>query len=234
MHVIRVAVVGRSHRDDRLQRRWTPGCDLQAVEAAPGYADHADIAGTPSLPRQPVDDRQPVLLLLRRIFIVEQAFGIARTPQVNAYGRIAVTREIGVHHLVPPGHAVSLAVGNHLENGRHGLLHRVHGHPCMRAARRVPSGSGIHRFSISRTWRGKSVTNIMSASHRKNGAGFFRPQLCSNGQALHQRSNISPPSMSRLEFSSPCASPLEWADTKFANIKTMAPPSSCTICCISE
>ena len=50
--VVGIAVDGRAERDDRLQRRRLLGRHLQAVEAAPGDAHHADLAGAPGLRRR--------------------------------------------------------------------------------------------------------------------------------------------------------------------------------------
>ena len=51
--VVGIAVDGRAQADHRLQRRRLPGRHLQAVEAAPGNAHHADIAVAPGLGCRP-------------------------------------------------------------------------------------------------------------------------------------------------------------------------------------
>ena len=70
VHVVGVAVVGAHERDDRLQRRRAAGGQLQAVEAAPRDAGHADAAGAPRLGGDPGDDLEEVLLLLRVVLVL--------------------------------------------------------------------------------------------------------------------------------------------------------------------
>jgi hypothetical protein len=57
--------------------------DLQRVEAAPGNAEHADLAGAPALPRDPGDDFQRVVLLLLRVFIEHQAVAESPLPRMS-------------------------------------------------------------------------------------------------------------------------------------------------------
>ncbi len=56
VHVVGIAVVGRAHGEDRLERRRAQRRDLQRVEAAPRLAHEPDRAGAPALPRDPGDD----------------------------------------------------------------------------------------------------------------------------------------------------------------------------------
>ena len=85
--VVGIAVVGRAGGDDRLQRRRPVARDLQRVEAAPGDAHHADRAAAPGLRGEPGDHLDGVGLLLRQIFVGEQAVGIAGAAHVDAHGR---------------------------------------------------------------------------------------------------------------------------------------------------
>ena len=77
VHVVGVAVVAGAHRDDRLERRRAPRGDLQAVEAAPRDAHHADGARAPRLLREPRDDLDRVLLLLRQVLVLDDPVGVA-------------------------------------------------------------------------------------------------------------------------------------------------------------
>jgi hypothetical protein len=113
-----IAVVGRAEGDDGLERRRPERRRLQRVEAAPGLAHHAHRAAAPGLRRQPGDDLQGVGLLLRQVFVVQQAVGLARAAHVDAHRGIAVAGEIVVHRLVAAAHVVALAVGDVFEDGR--------------------------------------------------------------------------------------------------------------------
>ena len=75
--VVGVAVVAGAHRDDRLQRRRAARRDLQAVEAAPRDAEHADRAAAPRLLGQPGDDVDRVLLLLGQVLVLDDPVGVA-------------------------------------------------------------------------------------------------------------------------------------------------------------
>ena len=55
VHVVRVAVVTRAHRDHGLQGGRPARRDLQPVEAAPGDADHAHRSAAPGLLGEPGD-----------------------------------------------------------------------------------------------------------------------------------------------------------------------------------
>ena len=77
VHVVGVAVVAGAHRDDGLQRRRAARGDLQAVEAAPGDAEHADRAAAPRLRGQPGDDLDRVLLLLGQVLVLDDPVGVA-------------------------------------------------------------------------------------------------------------------------------------------------------------
>jgi len=131
-----VAVDGRAEADHRLQRRRLLGRHLQAIEAAPGNAHHADIAVAPGLRSRPGDDVAGILQFLLGIFVVHQPFGIAIAPHVDADRGVAVPGEIGMGELVAKNGAVALAVGQVFEDGRYRTISCVLGHPD---ARRQPA-----------------------------------------------------------------------------------------------
>jgi hypothetical protein len=125
--VVGVAVVARAHGDDRLQRRRAPRRHLQAVEAAPGDAEHPDLAAAPLLLDEPVDDLEGVVVLLCEVLVREQAVGVAAPAQVDAHAGVAVVGEVRVVALVARGERVALAVREVLEDRGDGL--RIVGQP---------------------------------------------------------------------------------------------------------
>ena len=120
--VVGVAVVGGAQRDDALQLRWLQCGYLQAVEAAPGDADHAHRAGTPRLRAYPAQHLDAVVQLLLQVLVLQHAVRLAAATQVHAHAGIAMTREPGVHRHVALGGEVALAVGDVLQDGRHRLV----------------------------------------------------------------------------------------------------------------
>lgn len=92
VNVVGITVVRRIGGDNGFQCRRTAGGDLQAVEAAPALAHHADIAGAPRLAGNPVDHLECVVLFLLQIFVCHVAIGFAGAAHVHAiaaYPRLA-------------------------------------------------------------------------------------------------------------------------------------------------
>ena len=114
-----IAVIGRSHRDDRLQRRGLARGDLQPVEATPTDADHRHLPVAPVLPRQPVDGIDTVKLFLNAVFVGDGAFAVAGAANVQPQAGIAVPGKIAVHLFVARAGAVALAVGQVFQDQRH-------------------------------------------------------------------------------------------------------------------
>ncbi len=132
MDVVGVAVVGGRDGDDSLQRRRPPRRHLQAVEAAPGDADHAHGAAAPGLGRDPGDDLQGVVLLLLQILAQQQALAVAAAAHVDADGGIAMAGEIGMGERIALRRAVAPAVGEVFQDRGHRIGLGVHGPPDTR------------------------------------------------------------------------------------------------------
>ena len=102
------------------------GRHLEAVEAAPGDAHHADRTRCTRPDRRSRRWPRP-----RRscscfgVFVVHQAVGLAVAAHVDPEAGIAVTGEIGMGQCVPSGGAVALAVGQVLQDRRDRALLRI-------------------------------------------------------------------------------------------------------------
>ncbi len=131
VNIVGVAVVGRTEGDDRLQRRRPVGSHLQRIESAPRNARHADGATAPGLGRRPGDDLLPVLLLAREIFVRQQTLGITAAPDIHPDTGIAARGDIGVYSDIAGDRTVALAIGDELEDRRHGIAGRILGQPDL-------------------------------------------------------------------------------------------------------
>ena len=163
--VVGIAIVGRTEGDDRLELGRAARGDLQAVEAAPGDADHACGAGTPGLGGDPGEHLEGIILLLTA---GTRRTGCRRSRRCRACRRgrwrSRDRRSSGGARIAARGPVV-LAVRDVFEDGRHRVLFGVSGSQ-MRAARRQPSASGIQVFSILRTWRGNVVDRRLGLPSR--------------------------------------------------------------------
>ena len=101
VHVIGIAIVGRTQAHNGLQRRRLSRRHLQRIEAAPGDAHHADRAAAPGLAGDPCNGLHGISLFLRQVFIADEALGIARTSDIKAHAGIAVARKPGMDLFVP-------------------------------------------------------------------------------------------------------------------------------------
>ena len=122
VHVVVVAVVGRADRDDRLQRLGGERGDPERDGAAPGDAEHADPAGAPLLPGQPVDDGDPVGRPGRVVLVARQPLTVAVPTGIDAYGGVAVARVPGVALPVARRRPVAQPVRQVLQERRYGLV----------------------------------------------------------------------------------------------------------------
>ncbi len=111
------------------------GGDLQAVEAAPGDAGHADGAVAPGLRRQRRDDLAGVGLFARQVFVLEEAVAVARAPQVHPAAGDAVARPPGMNVEVAEDRSVPPPIGDHLDHDRNRPF--VHGAPERRGDARA-------------------------------------------------------------------------------------------------
>ena len=118
VHVVDVVlekVFGGVDRDHRLERWRIARCHLDRIEAAPGDAEHPDIAVRPRLLREPVDDDFAVLLLDLGILVGNQpAFAVAGAADVHGRNDIPALHEVGIEGVVAAARLV-LAVGEVLE-----------------------------------------------------------------------------------------------------------------------
>ena len=140
VHVVGVTVVGRHEGDDRLQRRRSQRRHLQAVEARPGDAGHANVAAAPGLRREPGDHLADVAVLLHGVLVVDQAVRVAGAAQVDTDAGVAVAGPVGVDVPIALA-AVGQAVRAGFEDGRHGVAGRVVGQPDA-AVQPVAVGEG--------------------------------------------------------------------------------------------
>ena len=117
--VVGVAVVGAHQGDDRLERRRASGGQLEAVEATPRDAGHADASRTPRLGGDPGDDLEEVLLLLGVVLVLEDPVRLATAAEVDAHAGVAARRPVRVDDGIAGGHAVAQPVGHGLQDGRY-------------------------------------------------------------------------------------------------------------------
>ncbi len=129
VNVVSVAVVGRGHADHRFELRRLPGGDLQAVEPAPGDADHADVAVAPFLIGHPAQDFLAVSQFLLKVFVGQDTFRVAAAPDIDPQGRIAVSGIVVVVTGVAQPGKVALAIGDVLQDARDRLLPAAAGEP---------------------------------------------------------------------------------------------------------
>jgi hypothetical protein len=129
VHIVGVAIVGRAQRHDGLERRRLQGRDLQGVEAAPGDAEHADRAAAPWLAGEPGNHLQRIVELGLAVFVDKHALGFAAAADVDAYRGVAVAREVRMGERVALTRAVTLAVGQILQQRGHRIRLGVLGQP---------------------------------------------------------------------------------------------------------
>ena len=93
--VLLVEILRGVYGDDRLQRRRIPHRHLDRVEAAPGDAEHADLAGRERLLREPVDHHLAVVELGVRILVRNQPpLRVAGAADVDARDDVSALDEV--------------------------------------------------------------------------------------------------------------------------------------------
>ena len=132
MDVVIVAIDRRGDRNDGLERRWLECRDLKAIEAAPGDSHHADIAVGPGLRGDPFNQFDRIGKFEGRIFTVDDAIRFARPAYVDTYAGDAGFGEDRIGGLVARRGANPLAIGQELQNARHGVAGGVVRHPDAR------------------------------------------------------------------------------------------------------
>jgi len=78
MSIVSIAIVRGANSDNGFQRWRAVSGHLQGIEAAPGNTEHPHFATAPGLLGNPVQHSQAVILLLLRVFILDQSIGVAR------------------------------------------------------------------------------------------------------------------------------------------------------------
>jgi hypothetical protein len=106
-------------------------CNLQAVEAAPGNADHRHLAITPALLCEPGNGFAAIELFLDGVFIVDQSFTVTGAPDIETHRCIAMAGKIHVQSLIPVAGVVAFAVRNVFENDGNGALLAVFRQPHL-------------------------------------------------------------------------------------------------------
>src|SRR5690348_9666593 len=97
-----------------------PHGHLDGIEAAPGYAEHADTAVRPGPSREPGDHLLAIFLLLCRVLARRRgAAAVAETPDVDPYADVAMTGKVAVRRVV--GRIIVLAIRQVLEKRRQAL-----------------------------------------------------------------------------------------------------------------
>ena len=129
VNVIVVTVDGGSDGDDGLQRGRLEAGHLEAIEAAPGDAHHADRPVRPRLGGDPGDEFAGIRKFQRRVFTVNDAVGFARTADIDTNPGNAGGGEDGIGRFIAQARPVALAIGQEFEDGGHGIALRAVGHP---------------------------------------------------------------------------------------------------------
>ena len=100
-----------------------PPQELPIIPTAPG---------APRLGREPGDDLHGVVLLEREVLVGEHAVRVPAAALVDAHAGVAVPGDVGVRERVPLRREVAPAVGDVLEDRRHGVLVGVDRQPHPR------------------------------------------------------------------------------------------------------
>ena len=122
--VVRVAVVGRVDRDDRVERGRALHRDLERVEAAPRRAVHADLPRAPVLLREPGDHRADVRLLLGVVLVERDPLRRAGAAEVEPADREAALVAEALVLARVRGREVVHAVRERVDDDRSGELAR--------------------------------------------------------------------------------------------------------------
>ena len=153
MNVICIAVVGRTQGNDGLERFRPHGRDLQAIEAAPRDAHHADLAGTPALLGQPVDHFDTVIQFALAVFVLQHTVGFAAAAHVDTHTSITVACKIRMRELITLDGAVALAIRQVLQDGGNRIVFSIHRQPdARRQPGAVRQGNPLVLDLAHRSW----------------------------------------------------------------------------------
>lgn len=149
VYVVRETVNGRTQGDHGLERLRAKRRHLQAVEAAPAYAHHADLAVAPRLCRNPVDDFDRVGLFLRGVFVFHDAVAVAAPAHVDAQAGISALCEPRMRQRIARAGAVAFSVGQIFQDHRNRVIQCIEGlpHPGRQAAAVGQSDAKIGVFA---------------------------------------------------------------------------------------
>ena len=214
MDVIGKAVGRGTDRDDGLQRGRLTERRLQAVKPAPAFAHHPDSAAAPRLGGKPRDHLLGISQFLLGVLVVDQPFAVATTAHVHPYGGIAVTGEIGMHHLIARQGSVALAVRDVFQNCRDRIARRILRHPDPRrkAAAIRQHNAHIRRFNhlmrkVRTNGHGSSPRPHQAMENRKTRNEFAAStDNCDTG-ALHDKKPACPPDQAAAPIGKPTARP---------------------------
>ena len=214
MDVIGKAVGRGTDRDHGLQRGRLAEGGLQAVKPTPAFAHHPDSAAAPRLGGKPRDHLLGISQFLLGVLVVDQPFAVTTTAHVHPHGGIAVTGEIGVHHLVARQGSVALAVRDILQNRRDRIARRILWHPDPRrkAAAIRQHNAHIRRFQhlmrkIRANGHGSSPRSYEATEIRKTRHEFAAStDNCDTG-ALHDQKPACPPDQAAAPIGKPTARP---------------------------
>ena len=209
--VVGVPIVGRAERYHGLELGRAQSGHLQRAEAAPGDPDHSAGTGAPGLFAEPAQHVHRVLLLLGRVFVLQQPVRLAAAANVHAHPRIAVTGDVGEARGVTRSGAIALAVGDVVHDGRHRAVLGVLGKPDACA----------HPAPV-----GKRDPDVLERPYRAGEVGDYAHQASSSRRCSSRRGAGTPRAVGApltlntlpsrrtgptVGWSTVCTRPLAWA-----------------------
>ena len=149
-----VAVVSGAHGDDGLEGGRLARGNLQAIEAAPGDADHGHLAIAPALLCEPGNGFAAIKLFLNGVFVFDQSFAVAGAADIQAHAGVTVSCKIHMQALIPRAGAVAFAVGDIFENNGNGALFAVFRQPHLgRKLRSILQGNEDIFHGFDAAWK---------------------------------------------------------------------------------
>src|SRR5262249_5027658 len=127
--VLSEPVVAGGYGDDRRELRRPQGGRLKGGESPPRVAEHPDPFRAPWLARDPRDDVECVLLLLREVLVRQDPLRIPRAPDVQPHRGVAVLGEIAMPGGITGSGDVALTVRGGFQQRRGRPIVRILGKP---------------------------------------------------------------------------------------------------------